>query len=76
MKLQHSSYRAYFARNDYAPVFYNWETGTFNVNAKGVPDKWYDLKDSSLPEFGYTTEHMARMIGELTGRKVRRLVAW
>lgn len=76
MKLQHSSYKAYFGKNDYAPVFYNWETGTFNVNARGVDDKWHDLLDHSLPHCGYTTEHLKEEVERLTGKQVKRLVAW
>ena len=74
MKLQHSSYRAYFGPDDYVPITYNWEMGTFN--SAWIDDKWHDLLDHSKDRCGFTTEHLKEMVEELTGKKVVRLVAW
>lgn len=74
MKLQHAQYKAYFGKDDYVPIFYNWELGTFS--STWIDGKWYDLLDHSLPHCGFTTDHLKQMVEELTGKKVRRLVTW
>lgn len=76
MKLQHSSYKAYTGKDEYIPIFYNWELGMFAINAKNVDDKWHDLIDHSLPHCGYTTEHLKDEVERLTGKRVKRLVTW
>ncbi len=74
MRLQHASYRAYFDTGDYAPILYNWELGVFS--SPRIDNKWHDLIDHTLPHCGISTQHMRQMVEELTGRKVKRLVAW
>ena len=75
MRLQHAQYRAMFGENDYTPVIYFWEHGTFELPWVKA-GRYHDLQDVTLPHCGMTTEHMAQMVGEITGRKVKRLVAW
>ena len=75
MKLQHASYRAMFTADEYTPVIYYWEGGTFELPWV-EHDKVHDLLDMDLPHCGMTTEHLAEMVSDLTGRKVKRVVAW
>lgn len=67
-------YRAYFGKDDYVPISYNWEVGAFN--SPWIDDKWHDLLDHSKDMCGFTTDHLKEMVEGLTGRKVVRLVAW
>ena len=75
MKLRHSSYKVYFGTDDYLPITYNWELGCFS-SAWLDKGKWYDLLDHSKEECGFTTQHLAEMVGDLTGKEVKRVVAW
>lgn len=75
MKLQHSSYRAYFGTDEYTPIIYYWEGGT--VEFPWVShDKRYDLLDITMEHCGVTTEHLKEIVEQVTGKRVRRLVAW
>ena len=75
MKLQHAQYRAVFGPNDWTPIIYYWEGGTFEL--PWVNDgKVHDLCDVTLPNCGLTTEHLRDMVERATGRTVKRLVAW
>lgn len=75
MKLQHTQYRAHFSADEYTPVMYYWEGGTFELPWV-EPDKFHDLCDITLPHCGCTTQHLAEMVESITGREVKRLVAW
>ena len=74
MKLRHSEYRCYFDMGEYVPITYNWELGLFI--SSWLDNKWHDLLDHSKDECGFTTEHLAEMVEDISGRKVRRVVAW
>ena len=64
-----------FGPNDYTPIVYYWEGGTFEMPWVQA-NKLHDLTDITLPHCGMTTEHLTQMVERITGRKVKRLVAW
>lgn len=74
MKLQHRSYKAYTGKDEYVPIIYNWDVGTFA--SPWIDDEWHDLLDHSLPHCGCTTEHLKDEVERLTGKRVKRLVTW